>query len=65
VVTAELDPLRDEGEAYAEKLAAAGVEVETKRYDGLIHGFLDMTFSPAAEEAVAESVDRFAALLHR
>jgi acetyl esterase len=65
VVTAELDPLRDEGEAYAEKLSAAGVEVVVKRYDGLIHGFLDMTFSPAAEAAVAESVDRFAELLHR
>jgi acetyl esterase len=65
VVTAELDPLRDEGEAYAEKLAEAGVEVVVKRYDGLIHGFLDMTFSPAAEAAVAECVDRFAELLHR
>jgi acetyl esterase len=65
VVTAEFDPLRDEGEAYAERLAAAGVEVLTTRYDGLVHGFLDMTFSPAAEEAVAECVNRFAELLHR
>jgi hypothetical protein len=32
---------------------------------GLIHGLLDMTFSPAADAAVAESVDRFAKLLHR
>jgi len=37
VCTAEFDPLRDEGEAYASKLAAAGVEVECKRYDSVFH----------------------------
>ena len=40
VVTAGYDPLRDEGEAYAEKLQAAGVETQIKRYDAANHGFV-------------------------
>jgi len=49
VITAEFDPLRDEGEDYARKLQSAGVSVHSKRYDGLIHGFISM--SDILEEA--------------
>jgi len=42
IVTAGFDPLRDEGEAYAERLRDAGVRVDYVCYGGMIHGFVPM-----------------------
>jgi acetyl esterase len=56
VITAEFDPLRDEGEAYGRRLAEADVPVRVRRYDGMIHGFFGMSaIMDQAKAAVAES----------
>ncbi|MGD9793874.1 MAG: alpha/beta hydrolase [Acidimicrobiia bacterium] len=62
VVTAEGDPLRDEGEAYGHRLIEAGVRCEVTRYGGMIHGFyvMDAALAPArdAQRKVAGLVRR-------
>ncbi|MEM9558330.1 MAG: alpha/beta hydrolase [Acidobacteriota bacterium] len=63
VGTAAVDILRDEGDAYAESLRAAGVEVVHRSFPGLIHGFANMAALPAARRAMETLIDDFAALL--
>jgi len=58
IVTAQFDPLRDEGRAYARRLAAAGVAVDHRDYQGAAHGFLSMAGEvDCARDAVAELAD--------
>ena len=65
VATAEFDPLRDEGAAYAARLAEAGVPVQYVPGPGLIHGFAGfLGVVDAADATVAAILDRLSQLLH-
>jgi acetyl esterase len=56
IITAEYDPLRDEGEAYGEALRAAGNTVTVKRYDGMTHVFVQLAaMLEEGRQAIAES----------
>jgi acetyl esterase len=66
VMVDEVDPLRDEGEAYAAKLRAAGVAVTTVRYDGVVHDFMllnAMSDSRATRAAIAQATAHLRAAL--
>ena len=60
VITGEADVLRDEGEAYANHLRAAGVPVTATRYQGIIHDFVmlnPLRETNAAEAAITQAID--------
>ena len=54
IITAQYDPLRDQGEGYASRLSEAGVPVIATRYLGMIHGFIDLERFDAARAVVAQ-----------
>jgi acetyl esterase len=67
VIVDEADVLRDEGEAYAGRLRAAGVEVTTVRYDGITHDFMmlnPLSNTHATRAAVAQAISILRDALH-
>jgi acetyl esterase len=64
VVTAGFDPLRDEGNAYAAALSAAGVPVIARCYDDMVHGFFGMGVLPGGMATATEICAAMGALLH-
>ncbi len=65
VYTAGFDPLRDEGQAYADKLMRAGVRVKQHEFRSLVHGFAQLGIVDAARAAVNQIADDVAAELRR
>jgi acetyl esterase len=59
IVTAEFDPLRDEGEQYGARLQAAGVPTTVHRYQGMIHGFYGMTGTLTAADDLFDEIAGF------
>jgi acetyl esterase/lipase len=67
LIVDEADVLRDEGEAYASRLRAAGVEVTTVRYDGTIHDFMmlnPLSKTRATRAAIAQAAATLRQALH-
>jgi acetyl esterase len=65
ILTAECDPLRDEGEAYGKRLAEAGVPVTCTRYAGMIHPFFSLSGAiPRALDAIQQVADAVRAAVH-
>ena len=64
VITAGLDPLKAEGQAYADKLAAAGNQVESLHFRAMPHGFISLTgLVPGALSASEESFERYGRMM--
>ena len=64
VITAEFDPLRDQGTAYANKLEAAGVQVTHTNYDGMVHAFFQLSpLSDAGKAAITQVAEAAKAAL--
>jgi acetyl esterase/lipase len=61
VLTAGFDPLRDEGRAYADRLAAASVPVAHREYEDVHHGFVGMLQEPFDLDRAREAIDAIAA----
>lgn len=59
ILTADLDPLRDEGEAYGERLRLAGSRVTVQRVPDCYHGFLSLPGFPAPARVSYQAVNRF------
>lgn len=55
VITAQFDPLRDEGQAYVTKLRSAGVEARHIRYDGVLHGFFGIPIFRKGQQALNQA----------
>ena len=64
VITAEYDPLRDEGELYAEKLQQAGVPVVIRREEGQIHGFFNLFGIMDSKEDIKDVYERIGSFLN-
>jgi acetyl esterase len=65
VITAECDPIRDQGEAYAQRLRESGVPVSVKRYEGAIHAFFNLGgVVDSGRQAIADAGAALRTALH-
>ncbi|UHA72220.1 alpha/beta hydrolase [Paenibacillus sp. 481] len=65
IVTAQCDPLRDDGEQYAQRLQEAGVSVTLQRYEGMIHDFMSFADPPWEMEEALAAIDETAVAFKR